>query len=433
MVRLPADELNAGVNQLVRVYIAQKRKIMEGDKMAGRHGNKGVISKILPEEDMPFLPDGTPVDIVLNPLGVPSRMNIGQILETHLGIVGKHLNCTFVNPAFEGATDRDILSELDRLGIYLRRKTLTNYLQVELGLTVDFDDITQQEKTLDQIPDAEEVRKTVSEMTDRMIGHVKETLQRCDSDQLERISSIVNGPVVRNAVRIEMEHPGVSEQVAAEIVPDESAENIAIADFDYDALTKKIIDNAWIRSGIDPNSGKCYLRNGLTGDMFDQPVTVGYIYMLKLAHLVDDKIHARSTGPYSLVTQQPLGGKAQFGGQRFGEMEVWALEAYGAAYCLQEILTIKSDDVLGRVKTYEAIVKGDNMLEPGVPESFKILVNELQSLGLKVAVEDDQDREIDLKDHDDEIDPHEDPVKAAARLRAKKLGRSAMEENDSIR
>jgi DNA-directed RNA polymerase subunit beta len=433
MVRLPADELNAGVNQLVRVYIAQKRKIMEGDKMAGRHGNKGVISKILPEEDMPFLPDGTPVDIVLNPLGVPSRMNIGQILETHLGIVGKHLNCTFVNPAFEGATDRDILSELDRLGIYLRRKTLTNYLQVELGLTVDFDDITQQEKTLDQIADAEEVRKTVSEMTDRMIGHVKETLQRCDSDQLERISSIVNGPVVRNAVRIEMEHPGVSEQVAAEIVPDESAENIAIADFDYDALTKKIIDNAWIRSGIDPNSGKCYLRNGLTGDMFDQPVTVGYIYMLKLAHLVDDKIHARSTGPYSLVTQQPLGGKAQFGGQRFGEMEVWALEAYGAAYCLQEILTIKSDDVLGRVKTYEAIVKGDNMLEPGVPESFKILVNELQSLGLKVAVEDDQDREIDLKDHDDEIDPHEDPVKAAARLRAKKLGRSAMEENDSIR
>jgi DNA-directed RNA polymerase subunit beta len=194
-----------------------------------------------------------------------------------------------------------------------------------------------------------------------------------------------------------------------------------VPDYDYAALLERIRENAWRRSGIDPKTGKCYLRDGLTGDTFDQAVTVGYIYMMKLAHLVDDKIHARSTGPYSLVTQQPLGGKAQFGGQRFGEMEVWALEAYGAAYTLQEILTIKSDDVMGRVKTYEAIVKGDSMLEPGVPESFKILVNELQSLGLRVTVEDDKGREIDLKDRDDDIDPGEDPMKAAQRRQRRLL------------
>lgn len=193
---------------------------------------------------------------------------------------------------------------------------------------------------------------------------------------------------------------------------------------------EKIHKNAWQRSGINPATGKCMVRDGLTGKTFDRPITVGIIYMLKLAHLVDDKIHARSTGPYSLVTQQPLGGKAQFGGQRFGEMEVWALEAYGAAYTLQEILTIKSDDVMGRVKTYEAIVKGDSMLEPGVPESFKILINELQSLGLKVVVEDDQDREIDLKDHDDDINPRENPVNAAQKLRVKRLGPAAMDEKE---
>ena len=263
------DELAPGVNQLVRVYVAQKRKISEGDKMAGRHGNKGVISRILPEEDMPFLPDGTPVEIVLNPLGVPSRMNIGQVLECHLGWAAKALGIHVATPVFDGAGEKDIVEMLGKSGL--------------------------------------------------------------------------------------------------------------------------------------PENGKTFLRDGRTGRTFDHEITVGYVYMLKLAHLVDDKIHARSTGPYSLVTQQPLGGKAQFGGQRFGEMEVWALEAYGSSYTLQEILTVKSDDVIGRVKTYEAIVKGENVPEPGVPESFKVLIKELQSLGLDVKVLSDSDEEIKIKEQDDDV------------------------------
>jgi DNA-directed RNA polymerase subunit beta len=253
-------ELPAGVNKMVRVSIAQKRKISAGDKMAGRHGNKGVVSRILPQEDMPFLPDGRPVDIILNPLGVPSRMNVGQILETHLGWAADQIGVKFATPVFDGATEADIRDQLKRAGL--------------------------------------------------------------------------------------------------------------------------------------PESGKILLRDGRTGEPFDQEVTVGYIYMLKLIHLVEDKIHARSTGPYSLITQQPLGGKAQFGGQRFGEMEVWALEAYGAAHTLQEILTVKSDDVVGRVKTYEAIVKGEDIFQPGVPESFKVLVKELQSLGLAVEVLNEEEEEV---------------------------------------
>jgi DNA-directed RNA polymerase subunit beta len=265
------DELSPGVNQLVRVYIAQKRKISVGDKMAGRHGNKGVISRILPEEDMPFLPDGTPLEIVLNPLGVPSRMNIGQVLEVHLGYAAKALGWKVATPVFDGATEEDII----------------------------------------------------------------ETLKKADLNE----------------------------------------------------------------------DGKTILYDGRTGEPFENRVTVGYMYMLKLAHLVDDKIHARSTGPYSLVTQQPLGGKAQFGGQRFGEMEVWALEAYGAAYTLQEILTVKSDDVTGRVKTYEAIVKGENVPEPGIPESFKVLIKELQSLALDVKVYSEEQEEIAIKESvDDDLE-----------------------------
>ena len=263
------DELSPGVNELIRVYIAQKRKISEGDKMAGRHGNKGVVAKILPEEDMPFLPDGRPVEIVLNPLGVPSRMNIGQIMETHLGRAAKAMGYHVASPVFDGAHEDDI------------RKAL-----VEAGL---------------------------------------------------------------------------------------------------------------------PEDGKTELYDGRSGEIFDQRVTVGYAYMLKLLHLVDDKIHARSTGPYSLVTQQPLGGKAQFGGQRFGEMEVWALEAYGAAYTLQELLTVKSDDVIGRVKTYEAIIKGENVPEPGVPESFKVLIKEMQSLGLDVKILSEDAREIEIRESDDDV------------------------------
>jgi len=416
MVRLPSDELNAGVNQLVRVYIAQKRKIMEGDKMAGRHGNKGVISKILPQEDMPFLPDGTPVDIVLNPLGVPSRMNIGQILETHLGLVGKHLKCSFVNPAFEGSTEGDILSELARYALHTRRITLQNYCNVELGMGLDFSDIEAAERVIEKMQNIEERNASIAVQEHTLLDKVVAELKTYGANRLENISRIVSGPPVVSAVQLELQPGGAQpkEDVEPEVIVDEPAYT---GEFDYNAVLDKIKENAWRRSGLDPKTCKCKVRNGLTGDTFDMPVTVGYIYMLKLAHLVDDKIHARSTGPYSLVTQQPLGGKAHFGGQRFGEMEVWALEAYGAAYTLQEILTIKSDDVMGRVKTYEAIVKGDTMLEPGVPESFKILVNELQSLGLKVAVEDDMNHEIDLKDKDDDIDPHEDPMKAAARRR----------------
>jgi len=264
------DELPPGVNQLVRVYVAQKRKISQGDKMAGRHGNKGVISRILPVEDMPFLPDGTPVEIVLNPLGVPSRMNIGQVLETHLGMAAKALGIHIATPVFDGANENDVWDALE-----------------EAGFSRD---------------------------------------------------------------------------------------------------------------------GKMVLYDGRTGEPFDRPVAVGYLYMMKLHHLVDDKIHARSTGPYSLVTQQPLGGKAQFGGQRFGEMEVWALEAYGAAYTLQEILTVKSDDVVGRVKTYEAIVKGENIPEPGIPESFKVLIKELQSLGMDVKILSNDEQEIEIKEWDDDDD-----------------------------
>ena len=274
------------------VYIAQKRKISVGDKMAGRHGNKGVVSRILPQEDMPFLPDGTPLDIVLNPLGVPSRMNIGQVLEVHLGYAAKALGWKVATPIFNGANEQDIQECLKMAG--LARGGLEPLIGKQLYL-------------------ARERTRPPEEMADSP------------------------GPGVAKA-------------------------------------GQRLVD------------GKNWLYDGRTGERFDNPVTVGYVYFLKLHHLVDDKIHARSTGPYSLVTQQPLGGKAQFGGQRFGEMEVWALEAYGAAYTLQEILTVKSDDVTGRVKTYEAIVKGHNVPKPGVPESFKVLVKELQSLCLDMKV-----------------------------------------------
>jgi DNA-directed RNA polymerase subunit beta len=260
------DELAPGVNQLVRVYVAQKRKISAGDKMAGRHGNKGVVGRILPVHDMPYLPDGTPVEIVLNPLGVPSRMNLGQVLETHLGWAATAMGLRIATPVFDGAKEEQIEDELERAGL--------------------------------------------------------------------------------------------------------------------------------------PRSGKVILRDGRSGESFDHEVTVGVIYMMKLHHLVEDKIHARSTGPYSLVTQQPLGGKAQFGGQRFGEMEVWALEAYGASHILQEILTVKSDDIVGRVKAYEAIVKGENTLDAGIPESFRVLVKELQGLGLGVEILSEDERQITLTEED---------------------------------
>ena len=290
-----SDELSPGVNKVVRCYIAQKRKLSVGDKMAGRHGNKGVVSRILPQEDMPFLPDGTPLDIVLNPLGVPSRMNIGQVLEVHLGFAARALGYKIMTPVFDGAHEEDI--------------------------------------------------------TEAFAEANRRTMEKAEQEAKEK---------------------GV--------------------EFDPSKVPQLRMDC------------KSILTDGRTGRKFDNPVTVGVMYYLKLHHLVDDKIHARSTGPYSLVTQQPLGGKAQFGGQRFGEMEVWALEAYGAAYTLQEILTVKSDDVVGRVKTYEAIVKGKNVPTPGIPESFKVLIKELQSLALDIKVLDENGDEVDLRqtyDNDD--------------------------------
>ncbi|RHR11256.1 DNA-directed RNA polymerase subunit beta [Pseudoflavonifractor sp. AF19-9AC] len=311
------DELSPGVNQVVRVYIAQKRKISVGDKMAGRHGNKGVVSRIMPQEDMPFLPDGTPLDIVLNPLGVPSRMNIGQVLEVHLGYAAKTLGWKVATPIFNGATEADIQECLKMAGLA------------------------------------------------RQVGY--------------------DEPLIGKQLYLaDEEGDGMRELTAEEMA---NAEQVRI----------------WQKAGkLRLVDGKNWLYDGRTGRRFDNPVTVGYVYFLKLHHLVDDKIHARATGPYSLVTQQPLGGKAQFGGQRFGEMEVWALEAYGAAYTLQEILTVKSDDVTGRVKTYEAIVKGMNVPKPGVPESFKVLIKELQSLCLDMRVLDADGNEIELKDDDED-------------------------------
>ncbi|MGN1479518.1 MAG: DNA-directed RNA polymerase subunit beta, partial [Acutalibacteraceae bacterium] len=318
-----SDELSPGVNKVVRCYIAQKRKLSVGDKMAGRHGNKGVVSRILPQEDMPFLEDGTPLDIVLNPLGVPSRMNIGQVLEVHLGFAARHLGWRVMTPVFDGAHEEDIQYLLTKASYY---KHGDDFIK---GLVDEY-----------------EKSKT-------------------DAGEGFELSEL-NEYVAQRA----------SDEKYADVIKD----------------------------AIEAKDGKSTLIDGRTGRKFDNKVTVGVMYFLKLHHLVDDKIHARSTGPYSLVTQQPLGGKAQFGGQRFGEMEVWALEAYGAAYTLQEILTVKSDDVVGRVKTYEAIVKGNNVPQPGIPESFKVLVKELQSLGLDVKVYDSDEQEIDLRQNfDDEL------------------------------
>ena len=298
------DELLPGVLKLIKVFISVKRKLQPGDKMAGRHGNKGVISKICPVEDMPYLEDGTPVDIVLNPLGVPSRMNIGQILETHLGwasaSLGRQVNNMIKNIQTEGQT------------INLKEKLLEIY-------------------------DLDKHQKIIKNMNDDEILELGNNLK----------------------------------------------EGVPFATPVFDGAKEKDITDLLYKSGVS-NTGQETLYDGITGKKFERPVTVGYMYMLKLHHLVDEKIHARSIGPYSLVTQQPLGGKAQFGGQRFGEMEVWALEAYGAAYTLQEILTIKSDDVAGRTKVYESIVKGDNNFESGTPESFNVMVKELRSLGLNL-------------------------------------------------
>jgi len=359
LVRDMGDELPPGVNQLVRVYVAQRRKIMVGDKLAGRHGNKGVISAILPEEDMPFTSDGRPVDVILNPLGVPSRLNVGQILECHLGLVSEELGVRFRSPIFEGFTDKEVYGYLEQVTDRFRARALKSLIEDELKASFAMPD------TLDPQEVLEAFRAAARERT---------------PEELLAIADIVA------ADRIESGKNVVERQV--------------------DAIIDKVRELGERRAGLLGRTGRMWLRDGMTGELFHQPVTVGLAYILKLIHLVEDKIHARSTGPYSLVTQQPLGGKAQFGGQRFGEMEVWALEAYGAAHALQEVLTIKSDDVVGRVKTYESIVKGENILEPGVPESFYILIKELESLALRVTILREDGEEVELDDTEEEIVAH---------------------------
>jgi DNA-directed RNA polymerase subunit beta len=369
------DELSPGVVQLVKVYVAEKRKISVGDKMAGRHGNKGIIARIVPEEDLPFLPDGTPVDIVLNPLGVPSRMNVGQILETTLGWACHLLGFEAKTPVFQGATENEIGALLRLSGAKWAHRAL-GIRSVEFP-ELDLDAIT----ALLSTPDASDgLTITTDDAGVQALGRSLDDL-------------LAAGPpdvVVERFTALRDYLVGAHEELLARSAHLDTADRFgAIAAL---AGKKKLtggLDAAvgeFLQAAGLTTHGKIWLRDGRTGERFDHPVTVGVIYMLKLSHLVDDKIHARSIGPYSLVTQQPLAGKAQFGGQRFGEMEVWALEAYGAAHTLQEILTVKSDDVAGRSRVYEAIVKGENLPEPGIPESFNVLVKELQSLGLSVTL-----------------------------------------------
>jgi DNA-directed RNA polymerase subunit beta len=339
------DDLPAGVNQWVQVWIAQKRRVSVGDKLAGRHGNKGVISIIAPKEDMPFLPDGTPVDIILDPIGVPSRMNIGQVLETHLGWAAQILGFRALTPVFDGADDMAIEDALCRSWI------------------------VQQSGAIDPNPGKDKIPFNA----DVAKAWVKSHGYNGDSV----FDETLRGKAKDIGLRLWLEELSIPSRELDE------------------AELKQVVEKV-NREGRSspPTYGKTMLHDGRTGEPFDQPVTVGNIYMMKLIHLVEDKVHARSTGPYSLITQQPLGGKAQFGGQRFGEMEVWALEAYGAAHNLQEMLTIKSDDVTGRAKAYESIIKGDDILQPGVPESFKVLVKELQSLGLALEVINEEETEV---------------------------------------
>jgi DNA-directed RNA polymerase subunit beta len=341
------DDLPPDVNEAIRVWVAQTRKISVGDKMAGRHGNKGVVSRILPEEDMPFLSDGTPVDIILNPIGVPSRMNLGQVLESHLGWAARNLNFQALTPVFEGADDDNIEDSLARWWFGQQANAADNG---------------------DEATGEVDINRVYAWLRER--GFDPEII--FDEQQQGKAREACLYLWLRD--------------VAGENADELDA--MTLAEKHQRALAvhrQKLI--------APPTFAKFQLYDGRSGEPFDQPVAVGSIYMLKLIHLVEDKIHARSTGPYSMITQQPLGGKAQFGGQRFGEMEVWALEAYSAAHNLQEVLTIKSDDVTGRVNTYEAIVKGNPISQPGIPESFNVLLKELQSLGLNVRLEDEEEQD----------------------------------------
>jgi DNA-directed RNA polymerase subunit beta len=393
-------ELPAGVNKLVRVSIAQKRKVAEGDKMAGRHGNKGVIARILPVEDMPHLEDGTPVEIVLNPIGVPSRMNVGQVLETHLGWAASVLGFRALTSVFDGATDIQIEDSLGRAWIAVQAGAISDRpLTVgELeGVGEKFIEqparewLTARGYDYNQIfSDAlEDIGKARRACLELWLLHLHEKNENGIQVVIERARER----------RPEAKYKDVFDEATGEKTAAATVHKL-LRSLSDERVAAGAELSLWAEDALTylnespPIFGKQTLVDGRTGEAFDQPVTVGQIYMLKLVHLVEDKIHARSTGPYSLITQQPLGGKAQFGGQRFGEMEVWALEAYGAAHTLQEILTVKSDDVVGRVKTYEAIVKGEDIFQPGVPESFKVLVKELQSLGLAVEVLNEEEEEV---------------------------------------
>jgi DNA-directed RNA polymerase subunit beta len=383
---------------MVRVSVAQRRKLSEGDKMAGRHGNKGVISKIVPIEDMPFLEDGTPVDIILSPLGVPGRMNIGQVLETHLGWAAHRLGFRAITPVFDGANEHEIMAELSRAWLVDRAWDIASDWAWGWLEEIDFD--------LDLLEDDAQARNlfVVSWLADKPydpdrlatdVHYAREAVARewlamrgWDSAQ---IFSSERGHLAKgewapyDQIAIDA---CINEwyQYMLETYANDLPEELKVDPRAADPQTLvALAGQATLATGVPlPTIGKELLLDGKSGEPFGQPVTVGVMHMLKLAHLVEDKVHARSTGPYSLVTQQPLGGKAQFGGQRFGEMEVWALEAYGAAHTLQEMLTVKSDDTVGRVKAYEAIVKAEPIEEPGVPASFRVLVKELQSLGLAV-------------------------------------------------
>jgi DNA-directed RNA polymerase subunit beta len=396
------DELPSGVLEMVKVTVATKRKLGVGDKMAGRHGNKGVISKVVPVEDMPFLEDGTPVDIILNPLGVPGRMNIGQILEAHLGWAASRLGFLAETPVFDGAKEDEIEAELARAWLIDRAWT----------------EITQRAWTM--LHDAGVAESDLVDDADARRIYLLDWLESrgYDPEALYR-----NETYARNATLREWLHerghepdnivpPNYREHRATREVNEYTIE-VALREWmlyhgdDPEGLAgAELREAAEMRSAEQgwplPTTGKQRLYDGKTGEPYDSPVTIGVVQMLKLHHLVEDKVHARSTGPYSLVTQQPLGGKAQFGGQRFGEMEVWALEAYGAAHILQEMLTIKSDDVSGRVRTYESIVKGEEIQSPGVPESFRVLVKELQSLGLAVEVINEKNEVIQFGKDDTE-------------------------------
>jgi DNA-directed RNA polymerase subunit beta len=445
-------DLPSGVEKMVRVMVAQRRKITEGDKMAGRHGNKGVISKVVPIQDMPYLEDGTPVDMILNPLGVPARMNIGQVLEVHLGWAAKQLGFYVETPVFDGAREDEIEAELARawlMGRAWEKATKRAWAWAEESImdpeTIVHDDELRSLYLTEWLGqrgyDAERVYYDQAYARGSLLREwLREEPQNYDPDGIivenytelplagrQRINENARRVCLREwlkqVVRDEMRLASYVAEEVEETDDEDSRDGVAYREIErtsedrqaiyqamdrISAMSHEEIEREAVRKAISkdmalPTTGKMGLYDGMTGEAYDRPVTVGVMNMLKLAHLVEDKVHARSTGPYSLVTQQPLGGKAQFGGQRFGEMEVWALEAYGAAYTLQEMLTVKSDDVTGRVKTYEAIVKGETISAPGVPESFRVLVKELQSLGLSVEVINEKDEVIQFgRDDSDE-------------------------------